>query len=412
MSASLRELLDAKEPLFSLAIKQLEEASGREGYDVRLAAEITHKMRSCILALGLDPDDTTGPELYAALMVKIQADNARLAGLVGCTDPDDIHEAIPKLVELIRKSQISRSCWVLKRSVAKRLLKRMPPKQLMKHLGYRSIDSMLKRENIDEIYTAIRFSEGDTWLNAYNELLRTIVPSDFETREISLIVMDKKYTDLARSFTEKKRHYITHTKEMGTVVVLPAKQQKVKGITLTSLALLLHYINEVQLYSVFFKLKQVLPHFGEVVVETLIADPAAAAQIAGQPIHWRVIQRYFGKLKDAENHPEIFEPHVQPEDLHWRKAEELLAEIDPDMTFWVGQEYVAKLFDGRPLSFNLIDTALSYSNGELYHTFYNFHFRESLWNELFSRYMGVQNLRNQVLRQLNNHSVAPEMLKV
>ena len=45
--------------------------------------------------------------------------------------------------------------------------------------------------------------------------------------------------------------------------------------------------------------------------------------MAGSHVHWRVIQRYFGKLEN-EYHPEIFEPHVQPEDLHWRKAEEAL----------------------------------------------------------------------------------------
>lgn len=411
MSGVLQELLQAEEPLFSLAVRQLEDASGHNANDVKLIAEIAQKMRSSTEALGLDPDDTTGRELYAAQLARMVEDNKRVAKIIGGNDPDDVNEMVPLMVKAVQELPVARDCWVLKRSVAKKLLKTMPPKQLMKHLGHHSVDSMLKHENIDEIYTALRFSEGPEWLNKYDELFKTVTPSDFETREISIVVMDHdKYVDLAEHFVEKKFHNITHTKEMGTIVVVPMKVDRMKGITLKSLPLLLHYINEVRLYSAFFKLKQVQPNFGEIVVNTLIADPGNAAEMAGQYVHWRVIQRYFGKLKDGEQHPEAFEPHVQPEDLHWRKAEEMLTFIDPEMSFWVDQDYVGKLYDGKPLTFNLMDVSLSYSNEETYDTFYSYHFRESLWNELFTRYMGANNLREQVLNQLDNDMIAPEEL--
>ncbi|MEZ6331063.1 MAG: hypothetical protein R3B12_03565 [Candidatus Saccharimonadales bacterium] len=77
------------------------------------------------------------------------------------------------------------------------------------------------------------------------------------------------------------------------------------GITMTVMPLLFHYINEIRLYSSFFKLQQVKLNFAEIVINTLIADPGDAAVMAGQAVHWRVIQRYFGKLEN-EYHPEIF----------------------------------------------------------------------------------------------------------
>jgi hypothetical protein len=197
---------------------------------------------------------------------------------------------------------------------------------------------------------------------------------------------------------------------MGTIIIVPMKADRMKGITLKTLPLLFHYINEVRLYSAFFKLKQVNKNFGETVVETLIADPGTAAQMAGSYVHWRVIQRYFGKLKE-EGHPEAFEPHVQPEDLHWRRAEENLALLDPEMKFWVDKDYVAKLADdGLPLTYNMMDVSLAYSNGESYKTRYFYHFRESLWNEIFMRYMGHKNLENSILKQLDNDMIAPEKL--
>jgi hypothetical protein len=412
MSKILRDLLDAEEPIFSLSLRQLESASGHKGVDAALIGEIARKMRESMVTLGLDPDDTTGPELYSAMMSRMKTDNDRVTRLIGGTDADDVKQMVPLMVKAVEEMNINRQVWVLKRSVAKRLLKTMPPQQLMKHLGYRSVDSMLKHENIDEVYTALRFSEGGEWLNEYNELFKTIKPSDFETRDISIVIMDHdKYVDLATHFVEKKLHNITHTKEMGVIVVVPMHTERMKGITLKSLPLIFHYINEIRLYSAFFKLKQVNHNFGETVVETLIADPGAASQMAGQNVHWRVIQRYFGKMRD-ENHPEAFEPHVHPEDLHWRKAEEMLGKLDPEMKFWQELDYVGKTVGDWPITFNLMDVSLAYSNDVAYKDRYVYHFRESLWNEIFMRYMGHENLENQILKQLDNDMIAPEDLKV
>lgn len=413
MAKVLRDLLDAEEPVFSLSLRQLEKVSGGHGTDARLIGEIAEKMRLATEHIGLDPADTTDKELYGAMLAQIGHDNLRVTKLIGGDNPDDVRANVPLIVKAVEEMDIDRSCWVLKRSVAKKLLGMMPPEKLMKHLGYRSIDSMLKHENIDEVYTAIRFSEGPEWLNKFDELFKTVKPSDFETREISIVIMDHdKYVDLAEHFVEKKLHNITHTKEMGVIVVVPMHVEHMKGITLKSLPLIFHYINEIRLYSAFFKLKQVNKNFGETVVETLIADPGNAAQLVGQNVHWRVIQRYFGKMKD-ESHPEAFEPHVHPEDLHWRKAEENLALLDPEMKFWCDLDYVGKLADdGLPVTFNMMDVSLAYSNSEPYESRYVYHFRESLWNEIFMRYMGHKNLENSILKQLDNDMIAPEELEV
>src|SRR5665811_1416590 len=131
--------------------------------------------------------------------------------------------------------------------------------------------------------------------------------------------------------------------------------------------------------------------------------------MAGNNIHWRVIQRYFGKLKD-EYHPEIFEPHVQPEDLHWRKAEELMYQVDPELKFWKDKDYVGLLYDDKPVTFNIMDISLGYSDGISYEDRFFYHFREALWNEIFVRYMGQSTLEEQVLNQLDNDMIKPENL--
>lgn len=67
MTKFLQELLTTTEPLFPQALTQLERATGNDGVDVRLIADITHKAHDVMRGIGLDPADTTARELYLAL---------------------------------------------------------------------------------------------------------------------------------------------------------------------------------------------------------------------------------------------------------------------------------------------------------------------------------------------------------
>lgn len=411
MSKYLSDLLGASEPMFSRAIKQLEDASGNPSADVRLTAEIIGKTQMKKRELGLDPSDTTSKELYHALLALVKRHDEFLARKIGGNDPEDVVDLLPRMKKAVETLNLPQKSWVLKHSVAKRLLKASPPKKIMKHLGYKSVDSMIKREPIEELFGSLRFAEDAGWLNGFIKKYRQLKPSDFETRQISIVLMNPdKWGQLTESFVHKKRHNLTHLKELGVILMLPMPITRMRGITITALPLILHYLNEVRLYGAYFKLQQVKPNFGSIIADTLIADPSHHAVMAGQHIHWRVIQRYFGKL-EHEYHPEIFQPHVQPEDLHWRKAEEVLYQLEPALHFWYDMDYVGVVERGRPVTFNLMDIAISYVNDLPYEQRAVYHFRESLWNEIFMRYMGRKNLEAQILRQLDNEMIAPELLE-
>ncbi|MBQ69459.1 TIGR00730 family Rossman fold protein [Candidatus Saccharibacteria bacterium] len=411
MAKFLKDLLDAEEPLFTTALRQLEYVSGRTGADTKLIGDITAMAHENMRAMGLTPAVATGEEVYYALQARVEQDIERLTKVIGAKETDDVAHLVPYMVDAANGVKFNRKVFVLKREKAKELLREMPPKALMERLGYDDIEKMFEQEDFDEIYTALRFSEGPEWLNEYNELFKTVTADDYEERDLRILQMDhKKYVDLAAHFVKKKLHNVTHTKEMGTIVVVPMHAKKMRGLVLKTLPLLLHYMNEVKLYSTFFKLKSKKPHFGKVVMETLIADPGNASQMVGHKVHWRVIQRYLGKHKEDSIDKVAFEPHVQPEDLHWRRAEDLLYQIDPELEFWKDRDYVGVMYDGFPVAFNLFDVSFAYSNQEPYEGRYAYHFRESLWNEIFVRYMGFKNLSEQVLEQLDNDMIAPEKL--
>lgn len=409
MTRIIGELLGAEEPLFSISMRQLENASGNQGVDVRLTAEIIHKAHHAHKSLGLDPHDTTGEELYAALLALIEKHDTFLARRLGADDPTNVQDVLRRIRIASSNVHMPRRGWFMKHSVAKRLLKATPPKQVMKALHYRSIDSMIKREPVAELMVAVRALESPKWQHAFLAKYKKLKPIDFETRDIEVIQFDaKRWGTSTEAFVRSNHHNLTHLKELGVIALLPLPVEKLPGITVTVFPLVLHYMNEIRLYSAYFKLQQVRPNFGEIVTETLTTDPKEHVNIAGQPLHWRVVNRHFGRY--GRLLPEMFEPHVRLEDLEWRKAEAVLYELEPALHFWHDLDFVGSLYDGVPVSYNLMDMAVCYVNRLPYERRAVGHMRQSLWSEVCQRYLAQPMLERQVLRQLDDGRGSADLL--
>ncbi len=402
--------LQAKEPLFDHALDQLEKRSGNKGADVKLTAELAEKSVKFAKNIGLEPD-CSGQELYSALTKLIEEQDAHLAKKIGGTIVTNVNEMVPLAIRRLEQIQMPRDCFAMNYKKAAQILKERPPQELMKRLGYESVEDLVEKEDLAELFIAIRFTEGPDWLNEFNTVYESLKPEDFESRPIKLVRFDRnKWGDVADHFIEKKKHINTHSKEMGVVAILAPGATHMKAISLKVITLTLHYYNEVRLYSAYFKLLSKSNNFGKTLSETLIADIPTVKLIEHGNVHWRVIQRYYGKIGEADKHPEVFEPHLQPEDLHWRHAEKILYQIDEEMGMWRDMDFVATLKGDDIVTFNLMDVALSYANEMPYEDRYLYHFRESLWNEVFARYMSEASLEEQLLIKLDNAIVKPEAL--
>jgi hypothetical protein len=403
MSRVLSELLGAREPLFTQTIQELEQACDKPGVDIRLTAELDQSVQLKTRELGFDPSDSRGQEIYHGLQALTAVHDSFLAKACGITDPEYIEEVLHLIKAKVDNLDLPRSCWALKHSVARKLLKQMPPKKVMKHLGYRSVDSMLKREHIAELFSALRFAESAQWLERFIRSYKKLGPQDFESRDIELIVLaEAKWGSLAHEYVNHKRQNVTHLKELGVVALLPLPIKRLRGITLAVMLLTLHYIDEIRAYSAHFKLQQVKPNFATTLIKTLIYDPQNAVSLLGQPVHWRLVRKHFGR-PEGTSYPEIFEPHVQLDDLRWQRSEETLYRIEPALKFWEKMDYVGVFQDGRAVSFNLMDNVVNYCNDVSYGEQVSYHLGNSIWNELTLRYMAEKNLEDAILSQLDTN---------
>lgn len=398
MTRILSDIFGAQEHTFLQGLQDLERVSGHDSADVRLTANIVQASKQKIAQLGLDAHDTTGPELQAALVRRLQDDDTRLvAALKDVAGSDDIVESV---AYALKTADFSRSAFALKPAVAKSLLKKQVPKHTMKQLGYRSLDSMLKHEQAGALMAAAWLLESVTWRRALHESYKKLKASDFETRDIAILTPNtERWQKLTETLLTTRKHTVIAVKELGTIVLLPLPVAVPPVVTTTTLILALHSMNEIRAATTFLKLCQVKSNFGVVVQEVVAEEPQLASQLLDQQVPWQIIQRFYARFQSAFR-SEIFEPHIQTSDLSWHSVEQVLEDIEPSFGFWKDTQHLAILDNHQPVSLNMIDVALAACNRLPYEQRIVHYLRHSLGAELLLKYLKHENVEQAVLGQL------------
>lgn len=407
MSRVLAELIGVTEPTFRAQLMRLEQAAGLPGADIRLMMHVINETRSKIRELGLDPRDTTGPELFAALQVRLQEDEARVRTALGVTDTATATEVLEAIRHYLAKLGLDTSSFVVKQAVMRQLLKKMQPKATMKKLGYRSIDSMVKHEPPAQLLSATMLCESHDWHHHHLEMYKKLKSADFETKPVSFYVPTAKHwPELAAKYVQSQKQNILTVSELGAVILLPLEHD-MPGLAITTMLLVLESVNDIRAHGSFLKLQQVRPDFGKLFAATIEREPMTEAVLAGEPLPWKIVQWFYGRGYSSY-HPEVFEPHVQREDLTWHNAENILGGLHPALEFWQGTELLGLLDNGHPISLNLLDVALSVCNGLGYAERLVLHMRQNLSRELLARYLHQENLQALLLGKLDQQ-LAPEV---
>lgn len=280
----------------------------------------------------------------------------------------------------------------------------------MKLLGYRSLDSMLKHESFAALLAAAWIVESAAWRKAMLEQYKRLAAADFETRDIIIVnPTSARWQSLAQKVVDEKRHSVLGFRELGAVILLPLPATVPPAITTTMLILALKSMNEIRASSTFLKLCQVRPDFGAVVQTVVSGEPAFAADFLDEPVQWQIIQRYYARFREAFK-GEVFEPHIQPEDLSWHSIELVLQHLEPSLGFWRGTGHLGVLHEHRPISFNVIDVALNYCNQLPFTQRITHHARLSLWHELLLKYLKHDGVEQTVLSQLQSELVTEPAL--
>ena len=390
---------------FAQVIGALEHITGRKKV-LEDFYEVSHeKVKEIFKYLNLE--SVTAEELYSAVEKDVQTLNDRIFELLDkpvCIDDEGCKNLIGSVLALHPK----RTGFFVKRKVAESLLKKNPPKNILAELNYQSVDEMLEKEDLFEVYAALRFMEEREWLNStYITEYRKLTADDFEFRPIEIRVLDnKKWAKVTEKFLKKKLHPMSHLKELGVIFVIPS--EKLHDIlTIYLFAMASHYLDEVHLYSKYFKHYSEGADFGEKIVSAIRGDvPSVGA--SKDPNTWLVIQRYL--FKEDPKDPRLGVAHINPEALYHRGAAHTLLKLgkmipDLNLTIWEHTNHLAVWLPNKKrrqvlVNFNLMDSVMSLMANLRLEESYSYHFTETLWNKLFTLYFSPEKLEEEVIKHL------------
>lgn len=395
MSKLISNLLGADPISFNRMINRLEHVSVQKGIDVGLTAEIITQTREKSRSLGLDPTDTTPKELYFALLAKAAEHGELLRSRLGITDTTSQESAAKKIAihseELLKKDDVV----VIQSMAVKKILKSVPPKKTLKTLNFRSIDSVLKRENPLLVYALAKKLEDKTWHSQVLARIKRLDSRDAHEASIQVLSLPKEWLKKLDKVSFDK--VIQPVPEIGCILILPTMPLTVKGSVLLTTVLVLQAGQKLAIESLPFRAKSM-----RISLEKLLPDITAGVLDDLTPIHglvptWSTVYRLLAEQSK----------HLVPDfefilgDLHWESTETRLSLLVPECDFWLNTHYLGFFVSPLPVSLHLIDVSASLVLDKDYESQVVSHLRSSLWNELQIRYLKHDSLEKRVISQLS-----------
>lgn len=366
--------------------------------------EIVSKNEALIkdrLQLKESGDSLTAEEIHNALLDKIKNDDIQLFKALAKPSfmlKEDVDAVLSKVKELIPPSK----GFFLKKEKAVEFLINQPPQKVINYLGYKNVNELISREDIYEIFSAIRLFEDIRWFNEiFMEQYKKLKPEDFEERNIEIKSLNQKWVGIAQTFLKKKYQNISHLKELGFIFVVPV-ELGIFGEVTRMFSLALHYFYEVKFHSDLFKKFSIEPEtFGQNLTSVIKVEIIDKRLPETDKLRFLILPRYLAKYDS--NDWRLMEPHISPESLFWVKAERHLVDINKTLkdvyanfNFWQDLDWVGDYFKTSTgievlVSFNLVDSIMALIREKELEK-YLFHHQESLWNKIFIDYFGEEKL--------------------
>lgn len=389
---------------------KMSKITGKENVIEGLVEDIELKVIKKLAKLNLEKP--TADQVQDALMNKMQENDEKLFSYFNSPDFNK-SEGYQKVLDGIKDIVGPKPGFYLKKEKALNLFRKSPPKNIMNALGYTDLEKMLDTEDWFELFAALRIVEDSKWVNTvFFAALEDIKADDFEERDIKYLALPDKWADIAKKFTKKKLHHMSHLKEMGLVFVIPMGASGALGELIYLVFMTMHYLYEVDWHSKLFKGYSQRHDFYKKMVDALKVETSSDPLLQGEKMSFRIAPSYLAK-KDLSD-PRLKEPRISPEDWHYIKAAKdikKLAQKNPDLglDFWDDLHYVAGYFpskdEERLIAFNMFDVGVALLKKTEIEIKYIYHQMDALWNEIAIRYIGEDELNKLMMENLDKGSV-------
>ncbi len=387
MTRLISDILSAKEPEFSHNLHSWERLAHKPAVDIVLSGDIKGSVKETVNKLGLDEKDTTPRELYYSLKKRAVDDSIILEKKMGAKTTDSPEQIAKKAIVYAQKLLSEYSFWSIKQSAAKKIIKAVPPKKLMKILGYRSIDAVLKRESAGLILVLASLVDPDYALRLAAQY-KKLQPSDFDTHKVSVELIPKEILAKLRKQNLLTNQYILNAYQTGAIIVVPPTK-RFKGDSLLLLSSIIEAAKGVAMYSSYFKTLSVEKKFGENIAQLLLQGLTNNSR-SRIGTGWSSLHAL--AKKDPSKLPESIGPHIHDDDLKTPS----LSDIE-EITFWHDKLYVVQVHPEGIISCNILDVLINVANEVPHERSVRLYGQSYLWDELIARYLLHEPIRKLII---------------
>jgi|GEM_PF-3174894 len=394
MSKLIAQLLQADPRGFATIIQRLESICLQPGVDTKLTTEIIVGAREKVRRLGLDPVDSTREELYYGLLAKAKNDDISLRAKLGIKNSTLPAEAAQRIAiatdKLLKKDLVI--CMIP--SAVKKLLKAVPPKRTLRTLHFRSIDSVLKREDPYILYALAVRLEDASWHAQIQARMKRLGPREAKESNIQVLSLPTIWLEKLEKISFNS--VIAPVAEIGSVLILPTTPLSVAGSVLLTTCLVLQAAQRLAVESLPYRTRALTVGY-----EKLMPDIALGLIEELKPVHglrpsWHAVFQLLAE-RGRDNSSEY---EFMLGDLEWQSSETKLASLASELDFWVNSHYLGYVVEGKPISLHVVDITASLVLGKKYGQQVHSHLQASLWNELQLRYLKQENIERSIVSQL------------
>ena len=412
----LAKLLRSSEEIIQEVDDKMSQITGKGGVVDEIVEENDKKVQEVLQGLGI-AGSPSAEEVFSSLQEKLKKDDESLFNHFHRPD-FSTSSGCSSLINATKELTGNRVGFFIKTDKAKDLLRQNPPKNIMAYLGYgNDVDKMLEKEDIFELFSALRFVEESRWLNeVFFKAYYDLKADDFEERKVKVLVLPERWAGIGEKFLGKKLHPMSHLKEMGVIFVIPVTHDfPVKSLYLFFMTL--HYTYEVYWHSSLFKKYSQESNFTEKMIDALQVKVGMEDLPKDRKMSWRIIPSYLAK-KNTED-PRLKEPHINPEAWHYFHVAKAISSFSRrfpglGLDFWDDLGVVGGLFPDEKnqetlVSFDLFDNGISVLKNANFELKYLYHQQEALWNKFFRKYMGKEEMNEIMMDNLHKGAVTFEI---
>lgn len=382
MAKLLRNLLGSREPMFSLKLRSLEAATGNPKADLSLLSDITAGAGAMIKLLGLDPNDTTPGELHEQLMQKTRIDDAELSRAFG----GDMQKLIQKLTSKAPLTAMP----VIKDSVLKKILQKIPPKKVMQALGFRSTESLLKRAPLEQLLLGAFLLESINWHRSFARDLKSLSPTDITMEKPRVVLINPK-------LIKNGRYAQVVALQCAGLVGVP-KFANAPGSTILTAALACEGLFHLHVRGILLKLSRFQDSCIRQIAHFSYASPEPVAEIGKISVPW--ISCYGLISRNLGLQQELPEGAVEASDFFWASPSQLFPMLDLRVNFWDKSAISGLANAVTPVSLNISDIAHDLYNRVPLSNSTLSAMRRGLHAELLTRYLDKSSQKENILKKL------------